>query len=43
MSKIYYKLNDYAKAKDCLRIATDVLYDLLGTDDPDYQHFHYLL
>lgn len=42
MSKVYYKMNDKGKAKDCLRIATQILSDLLGEDDPDYQHFKYL-
>lgn len=30
------------KSKDCLKLATQILGDLLGDDDPDYQHFKYL-
>jgi hypothetical protein len=39
MSKVYCKLNEKAKAKDCLGVATLILQDLLGEDDPDYKHF----
>lgn len=42
MSKIYYKLNDKDKARDCLKIATQILSDLLGEEDPDYKHFKML-
>lgn len=42
MSKVYYKLNDKIRAKDCLKIATQILEDLLGDDDPDYLHFKHL-
>lgn len=42
MAKVYYKLNDKSRAKDCLKLATNILGDLLGDDDPDYQHFKHL-
>ncbi len=42
MSKVYYKINQKSKAKDCLKIATNILGDLLGQDDPDYKHFREL-
>ena len=43
MSKVYYKLGDKNKAKDCLKIATNILEDVVGNEDPDYQHFESLL
>ena len=39
MSKVYYKLNNKDKAKDCLKIATTILEDVQGDDDADYLHF----
>jgi hypothetical protein len=42
MSQVYYKLNDKGRAKDCLGVATLILKDLLGEDDPDYKHFKVL-
>lgn len=43
MSKVYYKIGDKNKAKDCLKIATNILEDVVGNEDPDYQHFESLL
>ena len=42
MSKVYYKLDERSKTRECLKLATDILEDLLGKEDPDYEHFKQL-
>lgn len=39
MSKVYYKLNDKEKAKDCLNVAIQIIEEISGKEDPDLIHF----
>jgi hypothetical protein len=39
MSKVYYKINDKTKARECIKIATEILADEMGDNDPDYEYF----
>jgi hypothetical protein len=36
MSKVYQKMNNKDKAKECLTIASQILKSELGEKDPDY-------
>ena len=39
MSRVYYNLNAKEKARECLRLGSEILEELYGKDDPDYGYF----
>ena len=39
LGRVYYNLGEKVKAKECVKCASDILGEVLGTDDPDYEFF----
>ena len=36
LGRVHYNLGEKGKAKECVKCASDILGEILGTDDPDY-------